>query len=145
MDKFKEFEIYKDLTICSNLLINTNHIFGGSDDWYPLVIRKGDTPKVWLSAKDQNQKIIQLVENSEKTTQIDEFDFKLSTYGFRVTYRNVIIVEAGNHTNESLEVIKLDLRPLGLNIFGDNKSMSIGDNTMSRNTSSNGNVMFGIG
>jgi hypothetical protein len=144
-------DLYKELIVCSNTLIDTKHILSDDSGWHPLVIRKGLKPRVWLSIKFQ--------ENTDTPQEEDEFieliadsqemyaDAKLTNteYGFQIVINNQIIVEAGNHNPESLEVIKLDLRPFGMNIYGDHLSLSVGNNTMSRNTSSGGHSMFGIG
>lgn len=144
-------DLYKELIVCSNTLIDTKHILSDDSGWHPLVIRKGLKPRIWLS--------IQAQENTDASQEEDEFieliadsqlmyaDAELTNteYGFQVVVNNQIVVEAGNHKPDSLEVIKLDLRPFGMNIYGDHLSLSVGNNTMSRNTSSGGHSMFGIG
>lgn len=144
-------EIYKELVVCSNMLIDTKHIISTSSGWYPLVIRKGIKPRVWLSVKTtpkeydeskNNEEIIELIADSQ--IKHSAVEFSNTKYGFQISINNQIIVEAGNHTPDSLEIIKLDFRPLGMNIYGDHTSLSLGNNSMSRNTSVGGNSMFGI-
>lgn len=143
---YEDLDIYEKLTICSNLLINTVHIFQNQTGWRPLVIRKGKIPRVWLSAmvkgNDNLHTVIDLINDSEPSN--DEFSIEKSKYGFQIKYQSKVLVKAGNHDNSSLEIIEIDLRPIGLNIFGDHKSLSLGGNTMSQNTSKNGSVMFGF-
>ncbi len=144
-------EIYKELVVCSNTLIDTTHIISASSGWNPLVIRKGIKPRVWLSVKiipkedeesKNNEEIIELIADSQ--VKHSAVDFSNTKYGFQISINNQIIVEAGNHTPDSLEIITLDFRPLGMNIYGDHTSLSLGNNSMSRNTSVGGHSMFGI-
>nr|WP_240493006.1 hypothetical protein [Vibrio parahaemolyticus] len=142
-------ELYRELVVCSNTLVNTKHILSADSGWHPLVIRKGIKPRVWLSIKIQENSdaskdsgYLELISDSQ--VKHSAVELTSTKYGFQITINDQIIVEAGNHTDEALEVIKLDLRPLGLNIYGDHTSLSVGNNSMSRNTSVNGHSMFGI-
>lgn len=143
---YEELDIYEKLTVCSNLLINTVHIFQNQNGWRPLVIRKGEVPRVWLSAQVENDNElptpIELI--SDSVSLNDEFFIDKSEYGFQITYQNKVIVKAGNHMNSSLEIIDIDLRPIGINIYGDNNSLKMGGISMSQNTSKNSTVMFGF-
>lgn len=138
--------LYNELVVCSNTLINTKHIFQTDSGWSPLVIRRGTVPRVWLSVKVNEQagtsSFIDLIVDSKVINS--SVKLNCTKYGFQILIDNQLIAEAGNHTSETLEVVELDLRPLGLNIYGDHKSLNIGNNSMSRNTSSNANAMFGI-
>lgn len=142
-------DLYKELVVCSNTLVNTTHILSTDSGWHPLVIRKGIEPRVWLSIKVQessdtskDSRYLELISNSE--VKHSSAELTSTKYGFQIVINGQVIVEAGNHTDESLEVVKLDLRPLGLNIYGDHTSLNVGNNSMSRNTSVNGHAMFGI-
>jgi hypothetical protein len=143
---YEDLEIYNELTVCSNLLINTVHIFQSGTGWNPLVIRKGKVPRVWLSAQEitdnGSPKIIELIADSKSLN--NEFHIDKSKHGFQIKYQNKVIVKAGNHVDSRLEVINIDFRSIGLNIYGDNNSLSLGSNKMSQNTSKNSQVMFGF-
>ena len=147
---FDTAENYEELIVCSNALINTQHIFSTNDGWYPLVVRKGQAPRVWLSVRvldtsnEENkvEKFIELIVDSQ--VKNDSVGFTSTQYGFQITVNNQVIAEAGNHDSNSLEIIKLDLRPLAMNIFGDHTSLNIGNNVMARNTSIGSHSMFGL-
>lgn len=144
---FDRFEIYQNLTICSNLLINTKHILVGGDDFYPIVIRKGETPRVWIKAialaKDGHKQVVELVNDSIST--YSGVDVKSSKHGIKISFQEKEIIVGGNHNNDSLEIIKLDFRPIGMNIYGDHHGLTIDGISMSGNTSVNGSVMFAFG
>lgn len=143
---YENVEQYDQLTICSNLLINTSHILQDSEGWSPFVLRKGNKPRVWLSAQIQdsegNKSKVQLITDSKVV--FDRITLDISEFGFEIKLDNQIIARAGNHTEKSLEVIYIDFRPLGLDVHGENESLTMGGMTMSRNTSKNANVMFGF-
>lgn len=149
--EYDTVEQYGKITICSNLLINTSHIISSKDDWHPLVIRKGKEPRVWLSVRqltqdDSNQsdkyQYIELIVDSVHVHP--RASIISNSNGFQIKIDDHVIVEAGNHFEDSIEIYKLDLRPLGLNVHGDHTLLSIGNNQMSRNTSMNTGAIFGI-
>ncbi|AAZ27323.1 hypothetical protein [Colwellia psychrerythraea] len=148
-NNYEQGELYNELIICSNALINTKHIFTSEDGWHPLVIRKGKIPRVWLSIKHlvsvgskKEQHYLDLIVDSK--LKHPDLSLIASVHGFQIKLGEDIIVESGNHKGNILEVYKLDFRPLGLNIHGDHSHLSIGNNNMSNNTSKNSNSMFGI-
>lgn len=152
----KDYEneaLYDELIVCSNILINTKHIMVTNDGWCPLVVRKGKSPMVWLSyreavtSQDNTQPVkynyIELINKSNSLHP--QVSVVSTTHGFQIKIDDTILAEAGNHNDGKLEIFTLDMRPLGLNIYGDHQSINIGNNSMSRSSSSNGNAMFGIG
>ncbi|WP_228156167.1 hypothetical protein [Acinetobacter pittii] len=147
---FNNFNTYKEVFVCSNRLINTKHILKSSEDWTPLVIRKSldGKPIVWLSvAIIEDNKIIGYIEIIQENRVVfdqRDLDFKVTELGFIIKIGSTTICEAGDVEENSIEIFKLDLRPLGLNIHGDHNILNIGTNKMSRNTSSNSEAMFGI-
>lgn len=145
---YENYEIYDCLTVCSNQLINTTNILETSSGWIPLSIRKGACPRVWLSApvsfdsENNPTKVIELIVNSEiKDSRVD---FVSTEYGFQIKIDEHIIVEAGNHDGESMEITKIDMTILGLNIKGDVHGLNVGSMTMSRNRSKNSNTFLKV-
>lgn len=148
---FIDFDIYGELFVCSNRLLKTSHIFKTTDGWSPLVVRKASDgsqlPAVWLSVKiDRKDECgyIELVSGNTQKFFDNQFEFDVTKDGFYIAINSVVICEAGDVQEDSLEIFKLDLRPLGLNIYGEHNKLLIGSNEMSRNTSNNAECMFGI-
>lgn len=134
---YNTYDIYDCLTVCSNQLINTVHVLQTSFGWIPFSIRKGESPRVWLSAPvefDSNNnpiKFIDLIVNSVPLN--DKVHLINSKYGFQIKIDDVILMEAGNHDGDNLEIIKIDLSPIGLTqLKGDIKGLTVGGMTMSR-------------
>jgi hypothetical protein len=150
---YENEDLYQELIVCSNILINTKHIMATNEGWHPLVVRKGESPMVWLSyrelvpSEDNTQSpiysYIQLINNSNPLHP--QVSIESTTDGFQIKVGDTILAEAGNHRDGELEIYALDMRPLGLNIYGDHRSINIGSNSISRSTSSNSGTMFGIG
>ena len=145
---YETHELYDCLTVCSNQLIKTTHIFKASSDWVPLSIRKGKIPRVWLSApiefdaKNKPTKYLDLIVNSD--VKHNAVQFVNSIYGFKITIDNTVVVEAGNHDGKNLEIIKMDLRPIGLTIQGDMFGLKVGGMTMSRSGVKKADTFIGM-
>ncbi|EOW0835810.1 hypothetical protein ACWONU_000441 [Vibrio parahaemolyticus] len=146
---YNDHELYDCLTVCSNQLIETVNILKTSAGWVPLTIRKGDSPRVWLSAPvelDVNNnpiKYLDLIVNSE--VKHDGVSFINSVHGFQIKIHNTVVVEAGNHDGKNLEIIKMDLTPIGLShIKGDIHGLSVGGMKMSRSGVKGSDTFIGL-
>jgi hypothetical protein len=145
---YESYELYDSLTVCSNQLIETTNILKSSSDWVPLSIRKGETPRVWLSAliahgsENNSPKYIDLIINS--VVKHNAVQFMNSIHGFKIIIDNTVVIEAGNHNKGNLEIIKMDLRPIGLTIEGDIHGLKVGGMTMSRSGVRKSNTFIGI-
>ncbi|MPL77642.1 hypothetical protein SDC9_23499 [bioreactor metagenome] len=133
-----EYQPYDRLTICSNALIGVGAIIK-IGDIEPILIGKGlRKPLIWLKARTNNQAWIQVVEQSvslfpQIVSMIEDTP-------------NTIIIKANSNViinaiqdGSTCIVKELDLRPLGLNIFGDSQSLKVGGNEFT------GNTMQGVG
>lgn len=150
---YQNFPIFHEVFICSNRLINTNNIFQSQKGWAPLAIRRSrsNEPLIWLSAQvpsenenENESKYIELIRKNSVVFDQNRIELQVSSYGFCISLDSTVICEAGDLSESSIEIFKLDFRPLGLNIYGDHTILNIGNNKMSRNTSSNSQAMFGI-
>lgn len=152
LDKsYQNYSIFKELIVCSNRLINTQHIFQSSIGWSPLVIRRSQSNEVliWLStvlpSSNGNEiKYIELIKNNLIQNNDQRVGLDVSSYGFCISLDSTVICEAGDVDENSLEIFKLDLRPIGINIYGDHSKLNFNGSIMSRNTSKNSNSMFGF-
>jgi hypothetical protein len=67
-----------------------------------------------------------------------------SKHGFKIIIDNIVVIEAGNHDKGNLEIIKMDLSPIGLPIEGDIHGLKVGGMTMSRSGVRKSNTFIGI-
>lgn len=137
---------FGELIICSNHLINVKVPIEFKNN-IPLLIGKGDVPLIWLSApitkegEDWREIVIKNKSMDEKITVISSEENKLIT----IKADNYTIIQVIKHSDEKAEVIMLDLRPLGFNIYGDANILHFGTNKFINNSFKNLWAMIGIG
>lgn len=141
-----DFENYNELIFCSNYLRNYKSIIKQSSNGFePLIIKQGDDgkPLVFLQSYDNKKSEPIDIINGNKSI-IDSVIFNRSLTGCFVGYNDITILEIVQNENNIMEVITLDLRPVGLNIFGSSTALNMGGNTMSRSSMSNVGAFIGI-
>ena len=138
----KNLDKLKSLQICSNKLIGGGDLVN-IENFVPIIIGNGTLPKIWLTVKIDN-KIIEIVKEN-------------------VSYNNQIIVKSNNNFREvkiyandlmliTAKLIKdyecvvnhLDLRPIGLNIFGNEKELNVANTKLSGNSFSGAKFLIGM-
>ena len=62
-----------------------------------------------------------------------------------ITIQGKQILKVRNLSNDEAVVENMDLRPIGLNLYGDTHSMSLPNGTFSGNSMSGGGVLLGLG
>lgn len=131
------FVPFDRIKICSNI-VGTKYIFK-IGDYIPMLIGRSseDKPLVWFYAKLANGDKFPVVERNEvKHRQIRrslneniiEFEIENPISKEWVTFFKMIISDW-----YTPEIIELDLRPFGLNIYGDNNSLYIGNSCLKEN------------
>ena len=138
------YQAYKKLTICSNSLIGGGHVveLAGA---LPLIIGNGEKPQIWLQAisNSKNMEFVSVVENSVSkfpAVEVKEIDGALV-----ITIEGKQILRMRNISENEVVVDSMDLRPIGLNLYGDAKNMNIPNGSFSGNSMSGGGVLLGLG
>jgi len=62
-----------------------------------------------------------------------------------VTIQGSKVLVVSSSSENSAIVSQLDLRPIGLNLFGNESSLTVGGSTFSHNTMAGGGVLIGFG
>jgi hypothetical protein len=141
---------FSKIKICSNWFIGGKYLIE-IDKNIPLLIGKGVLPLVWLSApvsKDKWEYIIERNISRNPTITVDlskenkSVIIKLKQGKF---VRDKIIINIIMESEESIHIKELDLRPVGLIIFGDENMLNIGTNTIQNSTVAATRTMIGIG
>lgn len=141
---------FSKIIICSNAFLNGEYLIE-VDKNIPLLIGKGVLPLVWLSAplsknnweyiiernisRNPLIKVILSKENSSVIVKLSEGKF----------LRDKIILNIIKESEDSIHIKEIDLRPIGLIIYGDETSLNIGTNVITNSTVANTRVMIGIG
>jgi len=138
------YQPYEKLTICSNSLIGGGHVveLAGA---LPLIIGYGEKPQVWLQAISNPEKMefVSVVENSVSkfpAVEVKEIDGSII-----ITIQGKQVLKVRNVSNSEAVVENMDLRPIGLNLYGDANNMNIPNGSFSGNSMSGGGVLLGLG
>lgn len=138
------FKPYKQLNICSNLLIDCKFILSIGDK-IPILIGSNKKPLIWLSTiiDPEKKHYLDLVVASEvvyPSVTISENGNLLEIFAGKQ-----LILSISSDQPDSAFIHKIDLRPIGINIFGDEKVLNVSNNKLSSNTFQNVETMIGFG
>jgi len=130
---------FEEINLCSNKLTNVKLIFIVGNI-VPLIIGKGDVPLIWLKAFD-GRKWISILEMNKSTHILSR----------SIVVNDLVTVYAGKSSvikakivDGICKVLLLDLRPLGLNIYGDEKLLTVGEGEFFNNKFDEVGAMIGI-
>lgn len=135
INKTTEYTPYEKIIIGSNeisckYLININ-------GFYPIIIGKGDVPRIWLYVMSKGQ-IITLVDDSKgvynriKVVK-DEAKKEISVI-FEEMPNSISVILKATYEDEGVLYIKeMDLNPIGLSVISDEKELRVGNNSFSGN------------
>ncbi len=137
----KSFTPYNSLTICSNTLIEGGYIITVGEV-LPLIIGKGNKPQIWIQAlkNAKTKEFILIVENSvsqHPAVKVLEVDDSIV-----VSIQGIDILSIKQKNDDFAVVDSMDLRPIGLNLYGNSSSLSVGDSKFSGNTMQGGGVLI---
>jgi hypothetical protein len=134
---------YNTLVVCSNTLTGGVHLVK-VDDILPVVVGKGDKPKIWLQAlTDSKTKIFMMVVEASISSHpavkvYEDFDT------LKITISGTLVLSVKATGDDSAEIDTLDMRPLGLNLYGTKNELMVGGNTFSGNSMSGGGTFIGF-
>lgn len=131
------------LVICSNTLIGGGNIIG-FDDFPPLLIGKGTVPKLWVYAKDRHQKWTPIINESRSLHPAIIIKSDDITREILAKIDNATLIRAKMSDDNSCLVDQIDLRPIGLNLFGNETVLTIGTSNFSGNTFQGVRFMIGV-
>ncbi|GJB13096.1 hypothetical protein KAM369_33660 [Aeromonas caviae] len=110
----------------------------------PILIGDGKIPRIWINipAKQDGSEWYPLVKDNFSTNP-SVLVIK-SGNRVKVTTPDGVIIDCEKEKNGSVTVNKLNLKPFGLNVYSDEKSMSIMNATFSSSKFSNMMSVIGI-
>ena len=142
----EEYRPYSKIVICGNTLINVQIPFE-VEGQVPLLIGNDGNPKIWLIARFLShpnvrwQPIVSRNRSLHNAVSLTGAD----TENISITVGGTIILSLHKRSDGIPEVMQLDLRPIGLKIYGDNSKLFVGSNEFYDNTFENLKVMVEIG
>lgn len=140
-----DYKPYRTLNICGNKLINGRVPFEVNGFVPILVGDGGEGPLVWLQVpanKDLNmwQYVVRANRTLHPAVVVSDNKSEI-----KVLIKNITVLHAVGVSDTEATILALDLRPLGLTIYGNEHEMVVGGNTMRSNTFENVDAMIGIG
>lgn len=140
----ENYKSYQSLSFCSNNIFGGGHIFA-IGDVLPLLVGVGAAPRIWLQAvaAPGGKEFITIVADSKATHPA----VNVKSIGSKVivSVQGKTVLSAESNGEQQAIVSEVDFRPLGLNVFGNSSSLSLGGMQLSHNTFSNVGVAFGLG
>ncbi len=125
---------FKELIVCSNQFIR-GVVPIRIKSKIPFLVGKGDVPIIWLnapSAKDGNNWKEVVVKNESLNKKIEVMISK-DTVSIATNDKTFTVIKVNKLSYDLAEIIDLDLRPLGLNIYGDKNGLYIGTHSVLNN------------
>jgi hypothetical protein len=140
----ENYQPYESLTICSNTLLGGGHVVAVGEV-LPIVIGKGTKPQIWLQAMSapNSKEFVSIIESSVSKHPAVEVIEEEGAIVVTIQGSKVLVVKADSE--KSATVSQLDLRPIGLNLFGNKSSLTAGGSHLSGNTMAGGAVLIGFG
>ena len=140
----KDYQPFPKMVMCGNTLIDVRVPFE-IDGKVPLLIGNNGKPRIWLNAPPSGPGLNwQPVVRANRSLHRAAVVTGAGTDMVSVTVKGLDVLSLMKGSDDIPEVIKLDLRPLGLNIYGDAKKLTVGMNQLIQNTFRNVRVMVGI-
>jgi hypothetical protein len=121
------------IDLCSNQISNYKFLID-DNGFVPVLIGKGEIPRVWLFAKQANKQIITLVDDSVSNLAQIKVDIFSSDKRIEIedTQNEVSILKLAY--DQKPIITQIDLRTLGYNVFGDASKLMVGNSSLSGNT-----------
>jgi len=137
---------FDKLNLCSNILLNVQIPFSIREVAL-LLVGKGKTPLVWLSAPTApgSKEWEYIVESNKSLNPAIYVEVRDQEKAVSVKVGNVIIIKVVAESETTAVADIVDLRPLGINIYGDSSILNLGNNKFTQNSIVNARVAFALG
>lgn len=138
------YKPYENLTVCSNTLIGGGHLVV-LGEVLPLLVGSGEGPTIWLQAPADKSGSSYVPLVTASVASHPAVGVVSSKGGLTVSVGGVPVIHVRQVDQNSAEIDLLDLRPVGLNIYGSVSSLTAGGATFSHNTFSGGGALLAFG
>lgn len=134
----QEYQPFHEVDICGNSFVDVTHVLE-IEGKEPFLIGKGELPNIWLYAPPQAEagRWMPLVEGNLSgnplVTVIKKKSDEAQIVEVQTSGKVVLRVKMQSMDMDKVVVEVLDLRPIGLNVHGDHRGLTVGSNTFSGN------------
>jgi hypothetical protein len=140
-----DYKPFPELIICSNSFVNGKIPIEVSGN-IPFLVGNGKFPIIWLFGPVSKYEIKwqEIVSNNQALDKRITITFSEKDQIVNVSFGSIILIQVKKISDDKADIINLDLRPLGLNIYGDSNGLNVGTNSFSNNSFSNVNTMLAL-
>ncbi len=140
-----DYKAFQTLTVCSNKVLGGGFPFSLGDG-LPLLIGNGPSPVIWLQAVKNapTKELMILIDRNVPTMKGVEVS-KPEEGVIEVFIGGTRILRVKKTGLDSATISSLDLRPIGLNITGNQSGLNVGGSSFSGNTFQGAKVFIGLG
>lgn len=140
----KEYVPTEKIDFCGNMISSYKYLISDGG-FYPILIGKGEILRVWLFAKNPNNEIITLVDDS--VSNINQIKVDIFNTEKRIEIRDIerkkVILKLKYGKVPAIE--SLDMTPMGYNIQGDKEKLVVGSTNISGNSFTNVQTIIALG
>ena len=138
-----DFQPFSKVKIGTNIFSNTQALvtLGG---FAPLLIGQGDVPRVWLSVPPAQPGGDWLALVADNASSLPDLTVSIHTRMITVAKDKAVLFNFVITEEGGLHFYKFDLRPLGLNIFLDDKCLHVLDSTLTQSEMSGMPVVLAL-
>ncbi len=129
------YKPYETIVFCNNTFNNITYLID-DNGVFPLLIGKGEFPRIWLYTRNNNNPIALVRDNISISAQVkvniyqEERRMTIELFDMKDKYLNILEIVL----KEGIPNLKrLDMRPIGYNIYGDSESLNIGNSKFANN------------
>jgi len=142
----EDYSPYPTLILCSNTLVNVPvplMIYNKP----VLLVGRGYIPLIWLSAPihPASNQWVYILEGNKPVINSVSVAQLVKERGISISIGSIEVLRAFRESNEISKITLLDLRPIGLNLFGNEEILSVATNTLVGNTFNNVRVGLSLG
>jgi len=139
-----QYKPFREIDIGTNQLVDGEILFA-IDDNVPLLIGHGNVPRIWLSIPaDPKGQTWQLLVRDNKSLH-PKVKVNVKGNAVFVDTPDGVVVQVEKISEELAKVVSINLRPFGIDIIGNESSLTVMNSNLSCNTFVKVKVMVGIG
>ena len=139
------FRAFPDLVVCGNRLIRgVAPLALGKQPIF--LVGQGDVPKVWLSVPSgEPNSFVTLVSDNESQHSGVLVDTLAPENRIVIRIEETVILDTTKLLEDMAVVKALDLRPVGLEVFGNEGGLNVGGMSLVGNAAEGAEVLIGLG
>jgi len=138
-----QYKPYDKISLGTNLIENVTAILTVKGH-VPLLIGQGEPPKIWLYVPTDNfgTEWYPLIKDNFSSHPDVKVIAETKSVTIKASSTTVLTCVVGDINK--INILELDLRPFGLDVYSDDKSLKVMGNTLSNNSFKNLKVVIGI-